>query len=72
MTFLILIGAIFVVAFLAYAIYLRRRDAAARRAWEAHCNEQALANNAALAARRAGARPETVTEHETQDATVNP
>lgn len=60
MAFFVLIGAVFVIAFLAYAAYLRRRDAAARRAWEAHCNEQALANNAALAARRAAARPETI------------
>jgi len=63
--FLVLIGAVFVAAFLAYAIYLRRRDAAARRVWEAHCNEQALANNAALAARRTSTRPQTAIEHDT-------
>ena len=62
MVFVFLIGAVFVTAFIAYAVYLRRRDAAARRAWEAHCNEQALANNAALAARRAGARPESMAD----------
>ncbi|AOH82801.1 hypothetical protein AWL63_01195 [Sphingomonas panacis] len=66
---LISIGAAFVIAFVAYAVYLRRRDAAARRAWEAHCNEQALANNAALAARRAAMRPETAVMN---DATVDP
>jgi len=59
---LFLICAVFVTAFVSYAFYLRRRDAAARRAWEAHCNEQALANNAALAARRASPRPETVAD----------
>lgn len=59
MAFVFLFAAVFVIAFFGYAIYLRRRDAAARRAWEQHCNEQALANDAALAARRAAALAKT-------------
>ncbi|MDF0486832.1 hypothetical protein PX554_01715 [Sphingomonas sp. H39-1-10] len=65
--FLVCAVAAFVIAFVAYAIYLRRRDAAARRAWEQHCNEQALANNAALAARRSAARPEKTDQNVTVD-----
>lgn len=50
--------ALFLIAFISYAIFLRHRDAAARRAWQMHCNEQAVANDAARAARRAGLHPE--------------
>ena len=50
--------AVFVLAFISYAIFLRHRDAVARRAWETYCNEQALANDAARAARRAGLHPD--------------
>lgn len=56
MILLLTVVAIFVVAFFSYAIFLRHRDAVARRAWEVYCNEQALANDAARAARRAGLR----------------
>lgn len=47
--------AILVAAFVAYAVFLRHRNAVARRAWEIYCNEQAFANDAATAARRAAA-----------------
>jgi hypothetical protein len=51
-------GTILLGLFFSYVILLRRRDATARRAWESYCNEQAVANDAARAARRAGLRPD--------------
>lgn len=56
MIFLVLAVGTLLVVLVSIAVVVRRRDAAARRAWEIHCNEQALANDAALAARRSAFR----------------
>jgi hypothetical protein len=58
MLLLLTIVALLGTAFFSYAAFLRHRDAVARRAWETYCNEQAIANDAARAARRAGLRVE--------------